>query len=83
MTTIKPCTGHTGAASGTLELIAAVECLVRGEVPGTMNHNKTDSKCPVNVITGPTRKMEKPLIVKTGFTREGQCAAVVLRRWNG
>ena len=83
VTTIKPCTGHTGAASGTLELIAAVECLVRGEVPGTMNHNKTDSKCPVNVITGQTRKMGKPLIVKTGFTREGQCAAVVLRRWNG
>lgn len=83
VTSLKPSTGHTGAASGTIELIAAVECLVRGEVPATMNHTKTDAKCPIKVITGGPRKMEKPLIVKTGFTREGQCAAVVLRRWEG
>ena len=83
VTTLKACTGHTGAASGTLELITAVQCLIRGEVPATLNHQATDPKCPVTVISGAARKMEKPLIVKTGFTREGQCAAVVLRRWNG
>lgn len=83
VTTLKACTGHTGAGSGTLELIAAAECLARGEVPAAPHHRETDPKCPVNVITGSPRKLQKPYVVKTGFTREGQCAAVVLRRWDG
>ena len=80
VTTIKANVGHMGASCSSAEMCSAVLSLHHGIVPATLNHANTDPSCPVRVLTGAPRKLTKSYIVKTGFTAEGQCAAVVLRR---
>ncbi len=77
--------GHLGsacAASGLVELAGSVLALRHGELPGTLNHEKPDPACPVRVHTGEPRPVAKPYVVKLSYTDMGQCAAVVVRRWD-
>lgn len=74
--------GHLGAAGNAVELAASVLALRDGERPGTLNHEETDPECPVNVLREPG-VVQRPCVVKTAGTDQGQCAAVVLRRWEG
>lgn len=83
VTTIKANVGHLGGSSATLEMSAAVLSLKHGQVPGTLNHSKTDPSCPVKVLSGGPRPLGRPCVVKTSFTSEGQCAAAVLKRYQG
>ena len=73
--------GHMGAASGLVELAASVLALKHGELPGTLNHATPDPACPVRVHTGAPRPVTKPFAVKLSYTNMGQCAAVVIKRW--
>jgi 3-oxoacyl-[acyl-carrier-protein] synthase II len=76
--------GHFGnmlAAAGIVELICSVLALRHGELPGTLNHEHPHPACPVSVHTGEPRRIARPFAVKTSFTDLGQCAAVVVRRW--
>jgi 3-oxoacyl-[acyl-carrier-protein] synthase II len=72
--------GNLGAGGGTTELAASVLALVHGVVPRTLNFEAPDPECPVPVLTAP-RPVTRPHVVKVGFTQMGQCAAVVVRRW--
>ena len=73
--------GSVGAASGVLELAASVLALHKGLLPGTLNHEHPDPGCPVAVHTGAPRPTQKKCVVKVGFTDLGQCAALVIRKW--
>lgn len=73
--------GSTGAASGLLELAAAVLALKNGAVPGTLNAENLDPACPVAPTLGKPRNLEKPYVVKISYTDMGQCAAAVVKRW--
>ncbi|OWK38145.1 beta-ketoacyl-[acyl-carrier-protein] synthase family protein [Fimbriiglobus ruber] len=73
--------GNTGAACGLVELAASVLALRRGELPGTLNCDTRAADCPVNVHTGAPRAVVKPYAVKVTYTDMGQCAVVVLKRW--
>lgn len=75
--------GNMGAASGMVELAASVLALQHGELPGTLNHEKADPACAVAVHTGASRAVTKPYAVKLNYTDLGQCAAVVVKKWNG
>ncbi|HEY8504366.1 MAG TPA: beta-ketoacyl-[acyl-carrier-protein] synthase family protein [Gemmataceae bacterium] len=75
--------GNTGAAAGVVELLASVQALAEGKLPGTLNHEDPDPACPVAVHTGAPRPVAKPYALKIGFTDLGQCAALVVRRWDG
>jgi len=75
--------GNLGAASGTMELVASLLALQHGEQPGTLNHETPDPACPVRVHTGEPRRVMNPYVVKLSYTDMGQCAAVVVRRWDG
>jgi 3-oxoacyl-[acyl-carrier-protein] synthase II len=77
---VKPAIGNTGTAAGAVETAASVLALHHGEVPATLNYRNPDPACPVNVTREP-RPVTKPYAVKVGATDLGQCAAVVLRRW--
>jgi 3-oxoacyl-[acyl-carrier-protein] synthase II len=72
--------GNLGAGSGLSELAASVLALHHGTVPATLNYRQPDPNCPVNVPRAP-QPARKPHFLKLGFTEMGQCAAVVLRRW--
>lgn len=75
--------GSSGAASGLVELAASVLALQQGQLPGTRNFAKADPNCPVSVHTGAPRPVSKPYAIKLSYTDLGQCAAVVIRRWDG
>jgi 3-oxoacyl-[acyl-carrier-protein] synthase II len=72
--------GNLGAGSGLSELAASVLALLHGQVPATLNYTQPDPSCPVNVQRSP-RPVRKPHVLKLGFTEMGQCAAVIVRRW--
>jgi len=72
--------GNLGAGGGTTELAGSLLALERGAVPGTLNYDEPDPECPVNVLPA-SRPLLRKHVLKVGFTSAGQCAAVVLRKW--
>jgi 3-oxoacyl-[acyl-carrier-protein] synthase II len=78
---VKSYLGNLGAAGGTAELAASVLGLHHGVVPATLNYENPDPECPIRVAAGAPRPAARPYVVKVGFTQMGQCAALVLRKW--
>jgi 3-oxoacyl-[acyl-carrier-protein] synthase II len=74
--------GNIGAGSGIVELAFSLKALQSGPLPGTLNYDEPDPDCPVHVSRS-SRAVEKPCFVKVGLNEMGQCAAVVVRRWEG
>lgn len=74
--------GSIGPGAGVIELTGSVLAMHDGTLPGTLNHERTDPACPVHVVRTP-RPIERPYFLKIACTERGQCAAVVLRRWEG
>ena len=73
--------GNLGAGSALIELACSVLALQNGQLPGTLNHTDPDPACPVAVHTGDPRPVNRPYAVKLSYTDLGQCAAVVVRKW--
>src|SRR5262249_13833245 len=78
---VKSYIGNLGAASGSTELVASLLAFHHDLVPGTLNYEQADPRCPVRVAVGDPVSCRKPYAIKLGFTELGQCAALVLRRW--
>lgn len=74
--------GNLGAGSALTELSASLLALQNGVVPQTLNFEDPDPACPVEVVAGAPRPVTRPYVVKVSFTDLGQCAAVVIRKWN-
>jgi 3-oxoacyl-[acyl-carrier-protein] synthase II len=74
--------GNLGAGGSTVELAASLLALDEGCVPPTLNYEQPDPDCPVTVLAGQPRPMTRPHVVKVSFTQMGQCAAIVVRRWD-
>jgi 3-oxoacyl-[acyl-carrier-protein] synthase II len=74
--------GNMGTASGVIELAASVLALQHGQLPPTLNCENPDPACPIAVHTTGMRPVTKPFVVKTSYTDLGQCAAVVVRKWD-
>jgi 3-oxoacyl-[acyl-carrier-protein] synthase II len=80
---VKSYIGNLGAASGSTELVASLLAFHHGILPSTLNYEQADPRCPVRVAVGDEIKSRKAYGIKLGFTELGQCAALVLRRWEG
>ncbi len=74
--------GNLGAGASTTELAASVLGMEHGMIPATLNYEEADPDCPVSVSAEP-RPLGKPYVLKVSFTQMGQCAAVVLRKFDG
>ena len=74
--------GNLGAGASTTELVASVLGLEHGTAPATLNYEEPDPECPVTVLTAP-RAVSRPYVLKVSFTEMGQCAALVLRKFDG
>jgi 3-oxoacyl-[acyl-carrier-protein] synthase II len=77
----KSCFGNLGAGGGVVELAGSVLALREGVLPPTLNFEQADPECPVMVLAGTPRTVSRSHAVKVGFTQMGQCAALVLRKW--
>jgi 3-oxoacyl-[acyl-carrier-protein] synthase II len=73
--------GNMTSGGGLVELAASLMALHHGTVPATLNCDDPDPACPVAVIREP-RPVTKPYVLKVSLTDLGQCAAVVLKKWD-
>ena len=78
---VKSYLGNLGAGGGLCELTASLLGLQHAQVPGTLNFEAPDPECPVKVLTGPGKALDRPYFIKVSFTDLGQCAAVVCKKW--
>lgn len=70
--------GNLGAGSGAVEAAVSVLAFQKGLVPHTLNYERPDPKCPVNVIHGEPMPLTKPAALMLNHARVGQSAAMVL-----
>jgi 3-oxoacyl-[acyl-carrier-protein] synthase II len=70
--------GHSGAAAGTLDLIAAALAIRNGKTGRAVNFDSPTAECKLNVLRQP---IDKPLnyVLSCGYSFGGQCAAVILK----
>jgi 3-oxoacyl-[acyl-carrier-protein] synthase II len=73
--------GNIGAGGSTTELAASLLALQKGVVPRTLNYEQPDPACPVAVIAREAKPVRKPFVLKVSFTQMGQCAALIVRKW--
>ena len=75
---IKGLLGNTGAAAGTLDLMAAVLAMQHGTIPAAANFRQAAEGCDLNIVT---QALERPIryALCCSYTYGGQTAAVVLK----
>jgi 3-oxoacyl-[acyl-carrier-protein] synthase II len=73
--------GSLGAASGPVEFAISVLALRHGVLPPTRNVEEVDPECPISVVMGQPRTVQKEHFLKVSFTEMGQVAAMVVRKF--
>jgi len=68
----------TGAASGVLDIIAAVYAMKEGRIPASKNCDKKAAGCNLNIVTKPVQTKIR-YALSCSYTYGGQTAAVVLK----
>ncbi len=67
-----------GGGSGAVEMAISLLAFQEGNLPASLNYEHPDPACPVNVVHGDPRKIEKRGAVLLNQGRDGQALAVVL-----
>ncbi|MCS7306273.1 MAG: beta-ketoacyl-[acyl-carrier-protein] synthase family protein [Thermoguttaceae bacterium] len=70
--------GYLGAGSAAVELAASLLALEYRLIPPTLNYQKPDPECPVQVVAEMPRPLGPPVVVKLSHAWTGQAAALVL-----
>jgi 3-oxoacyl-[acyl-carrier-protein] synthase II len=70
--------GYALAASGALEAAVSVLACQHKLVPHTLNYEHPDPQCPVNVVHGEPRPLDRPTAMVLTHSPHGQAVAVVL-----
>jgi 3-oxoacyl-[acyl-carrier-protein] synthase II len=70
--------GNLGAGTGAVEMAASVLGFQEGLVPYTLNYERPDPECPVNVIHGEPRKPTSPHALVLNHARIVHAIAVLL-----
>ena len=72
--------GNLGSGAGAVEMAASVLALVDDRVPVTLNYERPDPACPVNVVHGRALEGAAGVALLLNFNATGQAAALVLGR---
>lgn len=72
--------GNLGAGGGAVEAAISVLALKEGVVPSTLNYETPDPACPVEVIAGSPRPVERNLALLMSQSGPGQAAATIIER---
>ena len=59
VTAAKSFFGHLGPGAGALESVMSVLALCEGKIPPTLNYERPDPACPVNVVHGGPAALER------------------------
>jgi 3-oxoacyl-[acyl-carrier-protein] synthase II len=80
VTALKSYFGNLGAAGGAMETAASALALDAGLVPPTLNYERPDPSCPVQVVRHEPLRSSAGAALVVSWTRMGQAAAIVLAR---
>ena len=72
--------GNLGAGGGTVELSASVLSLNAGQLFQTLNYEKPDPECPINVSTSNELDSGNSFI-NLSMSPFGQASAIVVKRY--
>jgi 3-oxoacyl-[acyl-carrier-protein] synthase II len=70
--------GNLAAGTGAVEMAASVLAFQKGLIPPTLNYERPDPECPVNVIHGEPAPLGWPTALVHNQARVGQSVAVIL-----
>ncbi len=70
--------GNLGAGTGAVEAAVSVLAFHKGLVPPTLNYQRPDPDCPVNVIHGQPMQLTRPAALVLNQAHAGQSVAIVL-----
>ena len=73
--------GHLIGGSGAIELIACIMALEKNIIPPTINFDKTDPECEVNVVPNFSIKKEVKYVMSNSFAFGGMNAVLVLKKF--
>jgi 3-oxoacyl-[acyl-carrier-protein] synthase II len=73
---------NTGAASGALDVIAAVCAMAEGKIPAAKNCDKKAAGCNLNIVSQ-EQQINIGYALCCSYTYGGQTAALVLKNFNG
>ncbi|MGC1273029.1 MAG: beta-ketoacyl-[acyl-carrier-protein] synthase family protein [Planctomycetaceae bacterium] len=79
VTGLKSYLGNAGAGSGVLELVGSLLGLRNGVIPKTLNFERPDPDCPLDVVGGEHRPTTNDVFLNINVTRAGQASALVVR----
>lgn len=80
VTANKSMTGHPLGAAGGIEAIALVQSLREGIVPPTINVDRIDPRCELELVREP-RRLDAAYGLSNAFGFGGHNAVIVLKRW--
>lgn len=71
---------NTGAASGALDVVAALSAMREGRIPAAVNFEKAANGCNLNISTR-EHAADIRCVLSCSYTYGGQTAAVILKKW--
>lgn len=76
----KSMVSNTGAASGTIDIIAAIHAMRDGKIPAGLNCDKKTDGCNLNIVTEAIEKDVRYALC-CSYTYGGQTAAIILKKY--
>lgn len=70
--------GNLGAAGGAMEMAASVLALEHGEIPVTLNYDRPDPRCPIDVVHEAPIPVDKPTALTLNQASYGQSVALLI-----
>jgi 3-oxoacyl-[acyl-carrier-protein] synthase II len=70
--------GYLGAGSGIVEMASSVLAFQHQQIPFTLNYQRPDPECPVNVIHGQAEPLTRSVALVMNQSHTGQAVATVL-----
>ncbi len=74
--------GALGPADSLIELTGSLLAFQRNQLPATLNCERPDPACGIQVHNKEGRPIARPYVVKINFSDLGQVGAIVIRKWD-
>jgi 3-oxoacyl-[acyl-carrier-protein] synthase II len=83
LTSIKGAVGHMIGAAGSISNVVAVQAMLSGFIPPTINYEEPDPECDLDCVPNTARQACLKTVMTNSFGFGGQNACLVFRKWEG